>query len=80
MLHIIKTDLLKEKDTDTHHTKDIKHRIVEDITKRYTESKLAENVIVMLQVASFLDPSFKTKYLEQLSESELINEKQTIVD
>ena len=81
MLHILKTDLLKEEDTDTPLTKDIKHRIVEDITKRYTESKLAENVIVLLQVASFLDPRFKTKYLEeQLSESELLNVKQTIVD
>ena len=81
MLHILKTDLLKEEDTDTPLTKDIKHRIVEDITKRYTESKLAENVIVVLQVASFLDPRFKTKYLEeQLSESELLNIKQTIVD
>ena len=55
--------------------------MLEDITKRYTESKLAENVIVMLQVASFLDSRFKTKYLEeQLSESELLNVKQTIVD
>ena len=81
MLHILKTDLLKEEDTDTPLTKDIKHCIVEDITKRYTESKLAENVIVLLQVVSFLDPRFKTKYLEeQLSESELLNVKQTIVD
>lgn len=80
MLHILKTDLLKEKDTDTPLTKDIKHRIVEDITKRYSESKLTEDVISMLQMASFLDPRFKTKYLEQLSESELINVKQKIVD
>ena len=48
MLLILKTDLLKEKYTDTPHTKDINKRIIEDITNRYTESKLAENVIVML--------------------------------
>ena len=80
MLHILKTDLLKEKDTDTPLTKDIKKRIVEDITNRYTESKLAEDVIVMLRIASFLDPRFKAKYLEQLGESELYNVKQRIVD
>ena len=61
-------------------TKDIKKRIVEDITNQYTESKLAEDVIVMLRIASFLDPRFKAKYLEQLGESELYNVKQRIVD
>ena len=45
MLHILKTDLLKEKDIDTPLTKDIKKHIVEDIAKRYSESKLAEHVI-----------------------------------
>ena len=64
MLHILKTDLLKEKDTDAPLTKDIKKCIVEDITNRSTESKLAEDVIVMLRIASFLDPRFKAKYLE----------------
>ena len=73
MLHILKANLLKEKDTDTPLTKDNKKCIVEDITKQYTESKLAEDVIVMLQIASFLDPRFKAKYLEQLGESELFN-------
>ena len=37
VLRILKTDLLKEKDTDTPHTRDIYKRIVEDITNRYTE-------------------------------------------
>ena len=55
-------------------------RIVEDITKRYTKSKLAEDVIVMLRIASFLDPHFKAKYLEQLGETEMLNVKQKIVD
>ena len=59
MLHILKTDLLKEKDTDTPHTKDIKKHIVEDITNQYIESKLAEDVILMLRIASFLDPILK---------------------
>ena len=34
----------------------------------------------MVRVASFLDPRFKTKYLEHLSENELLIVKQTIVD
>ena len=80
MLHILETDLLKQQETDTQLTKDIKHRIVEDIEKRYTESKLAEDVLLMLQVASFLDPRFKTKYMEHLGEVELLSVKQKVVD
>ena len=80
MLHILETDLLKVQETDTQLTKDIKHRIVADIKSRYTESKLAENVILMLQVASFLDPRFKTKYMEHLGEIELISVKQKVLD
>ena len=64
MLHILDTDLLKVQEADTQLTKDIKHghRIIADIQLLYTQSKLTENVILMLQVASFLDPCFKTKY------------------
>ena len=80
MLHILETDLLKVQETDTQLTKDIQHRIVADIKSRYTESKLAENVILMLQVASFLDPRFKTKYMEHLGEINLINVKQKVLD
>lgn len=80
MLHILETDLLKVQEIDTQLTKDIKHRIVADIKLRYTESKLAENVILMLQVASFMDPRFKTKYMEHLGEVELISVKQKVLD
>ena len=80
MLHILETDLLKVQETDTQLTKDIKHCIVADIKSRYTESKLAENIILMLQVASFLDPRFKTKYMEHLGEIELISVKQKVLD
>ena len=80
MLHILETDLLKVQEADTQLTKDIKHRIVADIKSRYTESKLEENVILMLQVASFLDPHFKTKYMEHLGDVELISVKQKVLD
>ena len=80
MLHILKTDLLKEKDRDTPLTKDMKKHIVEDITNRYIKSKLAEDVILMLRIASLLDPCFKANYLKQLGVSELFNVKQKIVD
>ena len=66
MLHILETDLLKVQEADTQLTKDIKHCIIADIQLRYTQSKLPENVILMLQVASFLDSRFKTKYMEHM--------------
>ena len=44
------------------------------------KSKLAKDVIVMLQIAPFLDPHFKAKYLKQLGESKLLNAEQKIVD
>lgn len=80
ILCILETDLLKEQDTDAPLTKDIKHRIIEDITKRYTEAKLGDKVIEILRVASFLDPRFKMKYLEQLQEGELCAVKQKVID
>ena len=56
MLHILDTDLLKEDITDTELTKDIKHRVVEDVKGRY--SKLDDTVNQILQVATYLDPWF----------------------
>ena len=80
MLHILETDLLKVQEEDTQLTKDIKHRIVADIRLRYTQSKLTESVILMLQVASFLDPRFKTKYMEHMNEDQLLSVKQKVFD
>ena len=78
MLHILDTDLLKEDITDTELTKDIKHRVVEDIKGHY--SKLDDTVNQILQVATYLDPRFKVKYFEHLEESELLCIKQKMID
>ena len=80
ILYILEMDLLKEQDTDAPLTKDIKHCIIEDIRKRYTEAKLGDKVIEILRVALFLDPRFKMKYLEQLQEGELCAVKQKVID
>ena len=80
MLHILETDSLKVQEADTQLTKDIKHRIIADNQLRYTQSKLTENVILMVQVASFLDPRFKTKYIEHMNEDQLLCVKQKVLD
>ena len=48
MLYILEADLLNQQETDIQLKKEIKHCIVEDIGKQYTESKLAEDVILIL--------------------------------
>ena len=80
MLHTLETDLLKVQEADTQLTKDIKHRIIADIQLRYTQSKLTENVILLLQVASFLDPQFITKYMEHMNENQLLRVKQKVLN
>ncbi len=63
LLYLIKNDLLKQKDSDSTLTSDIKERVILDISKRYTVSQLSDQSILVLKLASFLDPRFKTKYL-----------------
>lgn len=62
LLHLIKNDLLKKKDSDSTLTSDIKEKVILDISKRYTVSHLGEQPIMVLKLTSFLDPRFKTKY------------------
>lgn len=62
LVHLIENDLLKEKDSDSSLTSDIKQRVILDISKRYTVSQLGEQSAMVLKLASFLDPRFKTKY------------------
>ena len=63
IVHLIDTKLLKEMDEDSQLTKDIKHRIKQDLQTRYTEIKLGVEVMDILKVASVLDPRFKMKYV-----------------
>ena len=60
-MHLIDTKLLKEMDEDSQLTKDIKHRIKQDLQTHYTEIKLGVEVMDILKVASVLDTRFKMK-------------------
>ena len=78
MLYLLETDLLKEGAEDTVLTRDIKHRIVDDIKGRY--SRLNDTMNEILQVATFLHPRFKVKYFEHFQEVELLSIKQKVSD
>ncbi|XP_065906823.1 uncharacterized protein [Dysidea avara] len=78
MLYLLETDLLKEGAEETVLTRDIKHRIVDDIKGRY--SRLNDTVNEILQVATFLDLRFKVKYFEHFQEVELLSIKQKVTD
>ena len=76
MMQLIDNKLLKETDDDTQITKDIKQRIKQDLRKRYTNTELGE-VMDILKAASFLDPRFKCKYLQ---DTEVRAIKERLVD
>ena len=73
MLQLIEASILKEKESDTQLTKDIKMRVITDIQSRYSASK---DVFRILQFATFLDPRFKSK---PLSDSEVEDIKERII-
>ncbi len=63
LLHLIEHDLLKSSISDSKLTGDIKKKIIDDISNRYTVTKLGEKSSMLLKFASFLDPRFKSKYI-----------------
>lgn len=69
MLQLIEISVLKEEENDTQLTKDIKRRIITDLTSRYPASS---DVSEILRCATFLDPQFKSKPFSD-SEMEGIN-------
>ena len=70
LVHLVENDILKEDESDTALTRDIKRRICQDLRNRYTTAHLSEQSIMLLKAASFLDPRFKSKYM---SEEDLAN-------
>ena len=72
LLHLIENDLLKESDSDSTLTSDIKQRIKLDVSNCYTVAQLGEQSPMVLKLASFLDPRFKTKYIssEEIANAE----------
>lgn len=63
IVHLIENDILKEEDTDSTLTGDIKRKIRVDLRHRYSTACLSEECINILNTASFLDPRFKDKYM-----------------
>lgn len=60
LMNLIDNNFLKETEEDTQLTKDIKRRIKDDLHTRYRG-----DVLELLEVGSFLDPRFKTKYITE---------------
>ena len=73
MIQLIESSVLKEEENDTQLTKDIKRRIITDLTSRYPASS---DVSEILRCATFLDPRFKSK---PFSDSEMESIKEMIV-
>ena len=62
MLKLISDKLLKDEESDTRLTKDIKKRIREDLDSQY--DGVPERITGILKAAMFLDPRFKTNYIK----------------
>lgn len=56
LLHLIKNDLLKQKDSDSTLTSDIKQRVILDISKHYIVSQLSEKSITVLKYGIIFGP------------------------
>ena len=68
IIDLLTTDILKENDDDKPLTNDLRGAILNDLLQRNTDSK----VVKLLELASFLDPRFKAKYV---TDEECIMEK-----
>ncbi|XP_039519610.1 E3 SUMO-protein ligase ZBED1-like [Pimephales promelas] len=61
VLHLLNTKILAVKDEDTDLTKTIKSKILNYINKHYEDETTQE----LLDIATFLDPRFKTNYTDE---------------
>lgn len=75
MLQLIESSILKEEEEDTNLTKEIKRRIIFDLKGRYPEFPDSDAVLEILQLATFLDPRFKTNF----EDLELEHIKETVI-
>jgi hypothetical protein len=71
IVHLINNKFLKEADDDTKLTADLKESIKNDLNLHYSQDKLGEELIILLQMAMFLDPRFKTKYIDAVEKVNL---------
>ena len=76
ILNVINTKFLKGTEDDNTLTVDMKESIKTNLNSRYTTEHIGEAMKVFLQTATFLDPRFKSKYID--SEEKLKQECSTI--
>ena len=69
VLHIFKTDVLKESSDDTELTSDIKRGILEYMNSKYEP----DNVKQLLNLSSFLDPRFCSTYINDDDKDEVFD-------
>ena len=74
VLHLVNNKFLKEAEDDTTSTTEIKKSIKDDLNHRYSAEHLGEEIKTVLQMATFIDPRFKTKYMNT-EESTDVKEK-----
>lgn len=61
ILHLFSSKLLQEKDEDSDLTKTIKKSVLDYLTTKYSDP----DVVELINMASFLDPRFRTQHLSQ---------------
>ena len=82
MIQLLKTNILKEEETDTQLTKDMKNCVTTDLEWRY--QSISAEVTEILQLATFLDPRFKSNPFDDLEidglKTKIIDECTTSTD
>ena len=64
MLALLNNSILKNCDDDTELTATLKQAVKDDMNSRYNGSEASQ----LLKIASFLDPRFKSKYVDDIDE------------
>lgn len=73
MLKVLKDSVLAPGSSDTQLTKDIKRRVITYLYEKFSKQETDE----LLTLATFLDPRFKTDYIDEDEEKELVIERIT---
>lgn len=73
MLKVLNDSVLAAESSDTQLTKDIKRRVITYLNEKFSKQETDE----LLNVATFLDPRFKTDYIDEDDEKELVIERIT---
>ena len=73
MLKVLKDSVLAPGTSDTQLTKDIQRRVITYLYEKFSKQETDE----LLNMATFLDPRFKTDYIDEDEEKELVIERIT---